>query len=194
MWRISVFRVDKITVARELEGFIVEGQDNTLLEDDEGRMSLLISRTCPDSMIHVVLWKELALHLCIESSEFFNTVSSGSPEEIEIMLVNGPTGMSPTASDRSILQQTLYDVLPKVSGEGLIFLVCPPSGRITIRQNFVLLRHYAQTYQHEEKRKMIREREMVLAFPVDKSGVPAIEEQEVHAFMPLKKYGFNVSI
>jgi len=76
---------------------------------------------------------------------------------------------------------------------GVVSLVRHENGIIKFSQNFMLLKHFTPTYQQEELRKESNESEVVLAFPVDDEGEPVIAEQEVHAFMPLRRHGFNVS-
>jgi hypothetical protein len=45
-----------------------------------------------------------------------------------------------------------------------------------------------------KKRRPIEVAEVVLAFPVDQSDTPIIDDQHVFAFLPLKKFGFKVSL
>jgi hypothetical protein len=79
------------------------------------------------------------------------------------------------------------------SGEDIVCLIRRENGIVTLCQKFMLLKHTVPTYRHEEKRQGIHESEVVLVFPIQNSGNPVIEEQEVHAFLPLRRYGFNVS-
>ncbi len=51
-----------------------------------------------------------------------------------------------------------------------------------------------RTYQLEEQTVHINRAEVVLAFPLDSSSVPLIENQELFAFLPLKDHGFKVNI
>lgn len=60
-------------------------------------------------------------------------------------------------------------------------------------EKYVLVRHLAQTPAQEPGREGVEQSEIVLAFPVTETGEPVIEKQEVHAFLPLRCYGFNVS-
>jgi len=77
--------------------------------------------------------------------------------------------------------------------EDIVSLVRRNNDTTTFKQDFVLLRYTTPTYQREERRKEIEESEVVLGFPVDDGGMPLIVEQEVHAFLPLRRYGFKVS-
>jgi hypothetical protein len=45
----------------------------------------------------------------------------------------------------------------------------------------------------EETSRSFATSEIVLAFPVTDDPVPIIEPQEVYAFLPIRKMGFNVS-
>jgi hypothetical protein len=61
-------------------------------------------------------------------------------------------------------------------------------------ERYVLVSHPAQTPAQEPGREGVEQSEIVLAFPVTETGEPVIENQEVHAFLPLRCYGFNVSL
>jgi hypothetical protein len=60
-------------------------------------------------------------------------------------------------------------------------------------ERYILVKHLAQTSAHEPAREGIKESEIVLAFPVS-GGMqePVVEKQDVHAFLPLRCYGFTV--
>ena len=64
------------------------------------------------------------------------------------------------------------------------------SGQVS---NYILFAHTVPAYGHDEKRPNITQSEIVLAFPVTEGVDPVEREQEVHAFLPLRKYGFRVS-
>ena len=59
-------------------------------------------------------------------------------------------------------------------------------------ERYVLVRHLAQTPDGEPGRENVRESEIVLAFPVTETQEPVMKKQEVHAFLPLRCYGFKV--
>jgi hypothetical protein len=61
-------------------------------------------------------------------------------------------------------------------------------------EGYVLVRHLVRTPADEPGREGIEQSEIVLAFPVTESGDPVIEMQDVHAFLPLRCYGFKVSL
>lgn len=61
-----------------------------------------------------------------------------------------------------------------------------------IIKKYVLVRHLAQTATQEPAREGVTESEVVLAFPVTDAREPVMEPQDVHAFLPLRCYGFNV--
>jgi hypothetical protein len=52
----------------------------------------------------------------------------------------------------------------------------------------------AKTYLQEDKRKGISESAVVLAFPLTENEGPNIGIQAVHAFLPLRSYGFSVCL
>jgi hypothetical protein len=59
-------------------------------------------------------------------------------------------------------------------------------------ERYVLVRHLAQTPVEEPGREDVKESEIVLAFPVTETQEPVTRQQEVHAFLPLRCYGFKV--
>lgn len=59
-------------------------------------------------------------------------------------------------------------------------------------ERYVLVRHLAQTPAEEPGREDVKESEIVLAFPVTETQEPVTKKQEVHAFLPLRCYGFKV--
>lgn len=77
-------------------------------------------------------------------------------------------------------------------GDDLVSLERIHDGERTV-ERYVLVRHLARTPSQEPGREGIEQSEIMLAFPVTESGEPVIEMQEVHAFLPLRCYGFNVS-
>lgn len=61
-------------------------------------------------------------------------------------------------------------------------------------ETYILVRHMAQTPVEEPGREDVKESEIVLAFPVTENQEPVTKQQEVHAFLPLRCYGFKVCI
>ncbi len=59
-------------------------------------------------------------------------------------------------------------------------------------ERYILVRHLAQTPIGEPGREDVKESEVVLAFPVTKNQEPVMKKQDVHAFLPLRCYGFKV--
>jgi hypothetical protein len=59
-------------------------------------------------------------------------------------------------------------------------------------EKYMLVKHLAQTSTQEPAREGVTESEIVLAFPITETQEPVIEKQDVHAFLPLRCYGFNV--
>jgi hypothetical protein len=78
-------------------------------------------------------------------------------------------------------------------GDDLVSLMRVIDGKIN-RERYVLVKHVAMTPDQEPGREGIEQSEIMLAFPVSETGEPVIEMQEVHAFLPLRRYGFNVSV
>lgn len=62
-----------------------------------------------------------------------------------------------------------------------------------VTKHYVLCSHAVPTHPQEEKRQGVTRSEIVLAFPITEAGEPVEEEQDIHAFLPLRSYGFFVS-
>lgn len=58
---------------------------------------------------------------------------------------------------------------------------------------YLVVKRTVETYRDEEKRPHVLSSEIVLAFPIGLNGEPVIQEQNVHTFLPLRSYGFQVS-
>jgi len=65
---------------------------------------------------------------------------------------------------------------------------------ISSSQRYFIVKHMTPTYPDEKRRENIRKSEIVLAFPIDEDGRPQINQQPVHAFLPLRNYGFTVCL
>ena len=78
-------------------------------------------------------------------------------------------------------------------GDNFVLLKRTDDGELKV-EGYVLVRHFARTPPDETGREGIEQSEIALAFPVTESGVPVIGMQDVHAFLPLRCYGFKVSI
>ena len=61
-------------------------------------------------------------------------------------------------------------------------------------KRYILSRHNVNVSCDEKKRSGITRSEIVLAFPVSESLEPMESWQDVHAFLPLRRYGFRVSL
>lgn len=59
-------------------------------------------------------------------------------------------------------------------------------------ERYIVVRRLVRTYTGEEKRQGIQQSEVVLAFPIDASDKPIIDQQYVHAFLPVATYGLPV--
>jgi hypothetical protein len=64
-------------------------------------------------------------------------------------------------------------------------------GRSSVKKYFRVT-HKTQTHLGEERRRGITKSNVVLAFPLDETEAPQISVQSVHAFLPLRPYGFTV--
>lgn len=61
-------------------------------------------------------------------------------------------------------------------------------------ERYIIVRHLAQTTMEEPSRRNVNESEIVLAFPISEHREPVTKMQEVHAFLPLRCYGFKVCL
>lgn len=61
-------------------------------------------------------------------------------------------------------------------------------------ERLLMVKHTTKTYKEETKRMGIEESEILLVFPLTELGMPKIEQhaQPVHAFLPIKSFGFTV--
>jgi hypothetical protein len=64
-------------------------------------------------------------------------------------------------------------------------------GRSSVKRYFRVT-HVTQTYPGEERRRDVTHSNLVLAFPLTETEAPQISVQSVHAFLPLRSYGFTV--
>lgn len=68
------------------------------------------------------------------------------------------------------------------------------NGVVDFQRRFIVVKHEVDAYPHEAKREGIKRTAVVLAFPVDETGVPERKMKcKVHAFLPLANYGLPVS-
>lgn len=98
----------------------------------------------------------------------------------------------------TVKEATRYRTL-KISREGepehdIVSLLMRLNGVELKVQRYLLVRKFAQTPTQEPERQGIERSEIVLAFPVTETGDAVIKTQDVHAFLPLRRYGFNVCL
>jgi hypothetical protein len=67
-------------------------------------------------------------------------------------------------------------------------------GTCVSSETFLMVKHVIKPFQLEPKRVNIQETDIILAFPITQEGDPVIRGQDVHAFLPLRKFGLTVSI
>lgn len=61
-----------------------------------------------------------------------------------------------------------------------------------VTSQYLLVRRPIAAHPEEKKRPNISRTEVVLAFPLESDGSPKIHFQKVHAFLPIREYGFSV--
>ncbi|OJJ70249.1 hypothetical protein ASPBRDRAFT_652851 [Aspergillus brasiliensis CBS 101740] len=59
------------------------------------------------------------------------------------------------------------------------------------RKNYIVCRYEVEGMPQEKKRQGKKNTELKLAFPVDESGQPVLESQDVYAVLPVRSYGFT---
>lgn len=66
----------------------------------------------------------------------------------------------------------------------------------SIASRYYMVKWQATPYRDESRRQGITESEIVLAFPIQFDNTPSlkIKVQNVHAFLPIRRYGFKVRI
>ena len=82
--------------------------------------------------------------------------------------------------------------LVKSLSDGVTNVTRTDSAGQTTSNSYLLFEHSFTPYSGEEKRQGITKSKIVLAFPVAGDGGPIDREQQVHAFLPLRSYGFRV--
>jgi hypothetical protein len=65
------------------------------------------------------------------------------------------------------------------------------NGRTSINRYFRVT-HVTQTHLGEDRRRDVTHSNVVLAFPLTETEEPQISVQSIHAFLPLRSYGFTV--
>jgi hypothetical protein len=65
------------------------------------------------------------------------------------------------------------------------------NGRTSINKYFRVT-HVTQTHLGEDRRRDVTHSNVVLAFPLTETEAPQISVQSIHAFLPLRSYGFTV--
>lgn len=64
---------------------------------------------------------------------------------------------------------------------------------VVATEKYLRVTQPTKTFEGETKRAYITESDIVLAFPLESDESPKISVQDVHAFLPLRPYGFPVS-
>ncbi|KAH9955853.1 hypothetical protein BC827DRAFT_1235201 [Russula dissimulans] len=76
---------------------------------------------------------------------------------------------------------------------GMVSLQLIQNGECVV-ERYILVKHIAQTPGEEPGRENIKESDVALAFPVTENFEPVTKQQEVHAFLPLRCFGFKFII
>ena len=83
------------------------------------------------------------------------------------------------------LEKTVLD-------DGITRLTRSLDAYASVCSDYIVFEHTVQTYRDEPDRQGILTSDIVLAFPLTASGEPLEAEQNVHAFLPIRSYGFQV--
>jgi len=62
----------------------------------------------------------------------------------------------------------------------------------TTKDKYLIVRRLIHSLAKDDRRENVEETEVVLAFPLEK-GQPRLQAQDTYAYLPINKYGFNVS-
>ncbi|KAJ7188854.1 hypothetical protein C8R46DRAFT_1055959 [Mycena filopes] len=134
-------------------------------------------------------WTQFTLHLS-------NTVAK---EQLKLYLADvDPTLLLFLRKLRHLdlnLHDTSFTVQRYDLGSGLIRLDREDrrTGALATSQ-YLLVKSVLTALPTEKKRPNASRTELVLAFPLDWDGSPKIQAQAVHAFLPIRKYGFSFLI
>ncbi|KZP18490.1 hypothetical protein FIBSPDRAFT_1046178 [Athelia psychrophila] len=97
------------------------------------------------------------------------------------------TGLGDPNLDRSI-------VIKCIEAENQVVQVQKTENGVTSSHQYFMTKKSISTFAEDPRRQGISKSEIVLAFPLDDAGRPHISPQTVHAFLPLRDYGFNFII
>jgi hypothetical protein len=78
------------------------------------------------------------------------------------------------------------------STDGIVVLKVIDSGDKERDRHFFSIKRPINMKAKEPKRESVRESEIILAFPLNRNLGPLVEDQNVHAFLPIRRYGFKV--
>ena len=77
--------------------------------------------------------------------------------------------------------------------ESITQLTLAQGGEKSVTTDYLIVKRTTATFIEEPKREGVTESEIVLAFPVTAKRTPIIEDQSVHAFLPIRAYPIPVS-
>ncbi|KZP03485.1 hypothetical protein FIBSPDRAFT_941501, partial [Athelia psychrophila] len=81
-----------------------------------------------------------------------------------------------------------------VEAENQVVQVQRTENGVTSSHQYFMTKKTIPTFAEDPRRQGISKSEIVLAFPLDDAGEPRISPQTVHAFLPLRDYGFTFII
>ena len=84
-------------------------------------------------------------------------------------------------------------VIEKAISEGITRLKRWDTASPSSENEYLLFEYPIKNLPRDDKRQGIRDSQIVLAFPMTTNLEPLEENQDVHAFLPLRSYGFRVS-
>lgn len=91
--------------------------------------------------------------------------------------------------ENGVSEQRHY-TLTTTGNRATIRIVMSPGS--TLSHDYLIARRWVSNMPFAEEREDINDAEVVLAFPLDSSDIPVIQEQHVFAFLPLRKAGYKV--
>jgi hypothetical protein len=107
---------------------------------------------------------------------------------LDCLTIKGPLGIFGKQVSIQIHRSVYHD-----NDAGVVTLRKVEDGHSSTEKYFQV-KGIAKTYPQEDRRKGISESVVVLAFPLTENEEPKIGAQDVHAFLPLRSYGFKVCL
>lgn len=171
----SMFKVAN-TVAVHSNGF-------RFILDRDQELGMISPQWVSGPSLNLSGWTRIHLQFCDNSQ--YNTVKKQLAEVREHVLLFMRRLSRMTIDDGSGLPFSISRVI-----DGNRLIVTTVHGKTTYRR-YIRIAQTIPAYRLEPKREHAQTTEVVLAFPLDGNDYPLAEPQMVHAFLPMRSYGFR---